>query len=107
MSVAAAFVGPVSFFVIFGVMSLWDTYDLTGAMQHLFNSPETYLVLFFFATGYMLVDYGMVSANVEITSWMLRQKEISAYKARKAAQQDETLTRRKVTGFLSKSLIIS
>jgi hypothetical protein len=70
----------------------------------LFNSPETWLVLFFFATGYILVDYGLVQANAEITTWMLRQKEINAYKSRKEAQKDETVTRRKVATFQSKSI---
>lgn len=83
VSVAAAFTGIISFFIIFSWLSLWANYDLTGSIQHLFNSPETYLVLFFFASGYLLVDYGLVTANNEITQWMLRQKEIANYLARK------------------------
>lgn len=84
-SVAAALFGIVSFFVLFATFSTWTAYGMTGDVQHLFNSPETYLVLFFFSTGYLLVDYGLVTVNNEITQWMLRQKEIANYKLRKEA----------------------
>jgi hypothetical protein len=60
------------------------------------------LVLFFFSSGYLLVDYGLVTANNEITQWMLRQKEIANYKLRKEALKDETVTRRRVATFQSK-----
>jgi hypothetical protein len=38
----------------------------------MFNNPETYLVLFFFMSGYMLVDYGLTTANNEINTWLQR-----------------------------------
>jgi hypothetical protein len=71
-SVLATFIGPISFFIVFGAMSFMHIYQLTGDMQHLFISPETYIVLFFFGSGYLLVDYGLFTANATITSWMLR-----------------------------------
>ena len=59
--------GIVSFFVVFFLLSSIVNYDLTGDFEHLYSSPETYLVLFFFAFAYILIDSGLQQANVEIT----------------------------------------
>lgn len=73
----------------------------------MFNNPETYLVLFFFMSGYMLVDYGLTTANNEINTWLQRQKEIATYKQRKEARRDHTLTTKKVTTYHSKLTLSS
>lgn len=101
--VVSVAVGILSFYAIFIGASYWQYYDLTGNAQHLFNSPETYLTLFFFCSGYLLVDYGLVMANNEINNWLIKQKEFDQYKQRKAALKDETITRKKVTTYHSKS----
>lgn len=67
----------MSFYALFVGLSYWQYYGLTGDAQHLFNSPETYTVLFFFCSGYLLVDYGLVMANNEINSWLIKQKELA------------------------------
>jgi hypothetical protein len=101
-NVALTMLGIVSFFVVFGLLSTMVGYELTGDFIHLYSSPETYLVLFFFAFAYILIDSGLQQANVEITSWMLKQKEINKKRAKLAAFKDATVTRSKVTSYKSK-----
>ena len=64
-------------------------------------------MLFFFASGYLLLDYGLVTANAEITHWMLKQKEIAAFKAKKDALKDVSVIRSKVGAYKSKDFYVS
>ena len=65
-------------------------------------SPQPGGVLLLICFGFLLVDFGDVHANAEIREWMLRQKEISMLKEKKASLKDGTVTRAKVTNFQSK-----
>lgn len=103
-SVIAVSIGIVSFFGIFIALSYWSKYDMSGDVQHMFNTPDAYTLLFLISTGYLLVDYGLITVNNEINSWIMKQKELAAYKQRKDYLKDETVTRRKVAGYHSKSI---
>jgi hypothetical protein len=103
-SVIAVSIGIVSFFGIFIGLSYWSKYDMSGDVQHMFNTPDAYTLLFLISTGYLLVDYGLITVNNEINSWIMKQKELAAFKQRKDYLKDETVTRRKVAGYHSKSI---
>lgn len=75
---------------------------MTGDIQNMFNTAEVYLLFIFFIAGYLMVDHGLVTANAEINTWMFRQKEIAAYKKKKEALKDLTVTKRKVAAYQSK-----
>jgi hypothetical protein len=66
-----------SYFAIVFSLNFVPRYNMFGEFTHMYVvSNETYVVMLFFATGYLLIDAGLVAANMEIRSWMLKQKEI-------------------------------
>lgn len=103
-SVIAVMIGILSFWGIFVWLSYASYYDMSGDVQHMFNTPDAYTLLFLMSTGFLLVDYGLVTVNNELGSWIMKQKELAAYKQRKDYLKDETVTRRKVAGYHSKSI---
>lgn len=65
-------IGIFSFWGLFTWLSYSSFYDMSGDVQHLFNTPDAYTLLFLISAGYMLVDYGLVTVNNELNSWTAR-----------------------------------
>lgn len=53
------FFGVFNFFAMFTVENYLPGMELTGLMNNLFNFRPMYTLLFFFVSGFVLVDYGM------------------------------------------------
>jgi len=48
-----------SFYIFFGVLSAITASEMFGVFQEMWTMPETYFLLFFSGTAYLLVDVGI------------------------------------------------
>lgn len=97
------FLSVGSFFLIFGLMSVWQFMTTTGQLQHTYNLLQTYLILTFFMFSYVLIDEGMMKANAEIRYFMDLRRDQIERQTRRKLQKDETLDKSRYNNLESKS----
>lgn len=68
--------------------------DLTGLMNVLFSFRPMYMLLFFFISGFVLVDYGMQFIDIQVQH-ALEELEDKISRKKKAIVTYERLHRRK------------
>ena len=93
----------VFFFIVFwGVSTLDPASDSFGNLQNLVTFPQTYLFLFFFCSGYILIDVGLHYLRIELEAWYQRRLSRHLLEEKLKKAKDTTTIRRKVTIFKSK-----
>ena len=48
-----------SFYMVFAIVSSWESSDMFSILSVLVSFENQYLLLFFFTTAYILVEYGI------------------------------------------------
>ena len=88
--------------VVFYIVTLFPSLNEYGIFLRLFSFPQTYMAIFLFTSGYVLVDSGLHYLDIEINSWLIAKKEREETKAKKKAALDPTSERRRVSFYNSK-----
>lgn len=81
-----------SFYIFFGVLASFHASELYGVFEELWDMPETYLLLFFAGTSYLLIDSGISATNAEYNSVrQLRFEKLEHIVKEKEIKREETL----------------
>ena len=92
-----------AFFGVFELFSTWVFMTTYGELQHTYNRLQSYTILFFFTSAYVLIDNGLQTASAEIRFFTERRKELFERQRLRALRKDRTLEKRRYTNYKRKT----